>query len=525
MTTNNDDEQLKSLLDEVICLVIIANNTNSNADIHIISCDRHEDERMVALTKKIEIPLHTFLPKLSACFQQFILNCLVEYHYDPDQNKFEKVLPANRVDPFLNDLQATRNALDAFRAAWNGEEKSVQDFLNSYPTFKDKPGPWGTTLLYSAARNNQLPVVRYLLNTMHCSVDTQNRQHIQRALKMDIITASDYKVDPSAGSTALHGACYGGHLDVVQELINHGANYFIRNQAEETPMMNALGRPNIMKYFQDLLNCGYTEMKRDLPEYPIAEMNQDRRKDCIWEYLLFQGSDELWFPFDQSVEQQLNELMIVKDGEQFQREYQWTLSQTTCMVRFLQTGDNVAWIRCRGSSILNFDCFALWQILYLKYPNGRCDRDECMSIKILDLSTIDEQEPNIQLNTWYNCDVTSNDKLEGAMNNRRKYVTFSLIDALVKFDLMNFTFTNQNQTIKGFIRWVPKLVSDIDQIRHYIIPLDTLQALSSVQCIPLTTKHFKQALQSTSNQEVFDFDDKDAPVGNEQSDSVCLIEL
>ncbi|CAF1113713.1 unnamed protein product [Rotaria sordida] len=466
---------------------------------------------MAELTKKIEIRFNESLSKLNADFRQFLLNCLFEYHYDYEQSQFKEILTINRLDPFLNDLQATRDALDAFRAAWTGNKQLVEIFLENYPTFKDKPGPWSTTLLYSAARNNQMAVVKYLLSEIHCSVNAQNRQHIQRALRMDTITASDYKVDPSAGSNALHGACYGGHLEIVKYLIDHDANCFMRNQAEETPMMNAIRWPHIIQYFQDLLNRGYIEEQQHLPESPITVMDKKQRKDCIWEFLSF-SFYETWLPFDTSEVKQLNELMTVKDGKQFQTEYQWNISQTISMVRFLQSGDTIAWVRCRGSSILNFDCFALWQIFYLKHPNGKYDEDDLMPMKILDLSLLDEREPKIQLNTWYNCDATSNDRLDEAMNNRRKHTTFSLVDRPVQFDLMNFTFTNEDQSISGFIRWIPKLVSNNDQSKHRIVPINNFQASSNVNPVPLTTEHRKEASQSTSNQRTFDSDDDEVPI-------------
>ncbi|CAF4081434.1 unnamed protein product [Adineta steineri] len=505
MTSTNDNEEFKSLLDKIIPIINIEfnriptkTNSNLNVDIDTISCNRYEEQRMEELTKNIEKYLNESLSKLNIKFHQFLLNCLIEYHYDHEQSQFKQILTINRLEPFRNDLQGIRDALDAFCAAWNGNKQLVEIFLENYPTFKDKPGPWGTTLLYSAARNGRLDVVEYLLDTCHCSVDAQNRQHIQRALRMDRITAADYNVDPSAGTTALHGACHGGHLDIVKYLIDYGANCYIRNQAEETSVMNANKWPHIIKYFQNIFNRGYVEEQIALPEYPITEINKNNRKDCIWELLPF-CDYETWLPYDESEMIQLNKLMIVKDDEQFQTEYQWNFSQTISIVRFLQYGDILAWVRCRGSSILNFDCFSLWQIFYLKHPNGKYEKEDRMSMKILDLSLLDENQPDIQLNTWYNCDANTNDRLDDAMNNRRKYMSFSIINQSIKFDLMNFTFNNENETISGFIRWIPKVVSNKE---NGIVPIDNFQASSNINPIPLTTEHRKEALKST-----FDSDD------------------
>ena len=542
MATTNDDEEFKSLLSEIILIINVergriahqistksnADDANLNVDIDTISCNRYEEQWMAELTKKIVVHLSESLPKLNSDFRQFLLNCLFEYHYDHEQCRFKEILTINRLDPFLNDLQATRDALDAFRAGWTGNTQLVEVFLENYSAFKDKPGPWGTTLLYSAARNNRLVVVKYLLSEAHCSINAQNRQHIQRALRMDTITASDYTVDPSAGSTALHGACYGGHLEIVKYLINHGANYFIRNQAEETPIMNAILRPHIIKYFQNLLNRGYIEEQQDLPEKPITEMDEKRRKDCIWELLPFTDCEN-WLPFDTSEAKKLNDLMMVKDGEQFEREYQWNISQTIAMDRFLQLGEILAWVRCRGSSILNFDCYAIWQLFYIKHPNGRYNNDDRMPMKTLDLSLFDEHESEIQLNTWYNSDATTNDRLDEAMNNRRKHTTFSPIEHLVKFDLMNFAFTNEHQSIAGFIRWIPKLVSNNDQNKHHIVPINNFQSSSNINPAPLTTKHRKEVSQSTLNQRILDSDDDEVAVDDhivtddKEPEKVCSI--
>ena len=73
-------------------------------------------------------------------------------------------------------------SIDAFQAAWNGNLSIVKEFIKNYPTFKDKPGLWGTTLLYSAARNNHMNIVKYLIEIAQCSVNAQNEQHLEKAL-------------------------------------------------------------------------------------------------------------------------------------------------------------------------------------------------------------------------------------------------------------------------------------------------------------------------------------------------------
>jgi ankyrin repeat protein len=187
---------------------------------------------------------------------------------------------------FLNELEGVRDSFDGFQAAWKGNLSDVKEFINKYPTLKDQPGPWGTTLLYSAARNNLIPLVKYLVDDAQCSVNAQNQQHIERALSKEMITDPNYQVLPRHGSTALHAACFGGHLDIVKYLIQHNANYYIRNQAEETAIMNGEHHQHIIEYFQNFLNLGYTKREHDFPSTAIVEGTNQSIKDCLWKYKL-----------------------------------------------------------------------------------------------------------------------------------------------------------------------------------------------------------------------------------------------
>ncbi|CAF1588524.1 unnamed protein product, partial [Didymodactylos carnosus] len=356
-------------------------NSIPTMSLSTISCDREEEDFMQVLTEKTETVFGRSVPPLMASvFGEFVRNILFEHHYDLEKLRFKEKLTMNSIDAFVRDLQATHDSVDAFRAAWDGKVQLVKDFLGQYPTFKDKPGPWGTTLLYSAARNNKISVVEYLVSDARCSVNAQNQQHFERALSTETITAADYQVSPKFGSTALHGACFAGHLRVVQYLIEHGANYFIRNQAEETSVLNAELHPDIVEYLRNLLNRGYLKEQSKLPETPITQMNQRSSKDCVWEFLPF--LERRWLPFQENESNELNQSLVVNEGQQFNREIQWNMTHTVSMVQFLRRGnqqEDLAWIRCRGSSILNFDCYALWQLLFLKHPNGKSNSNDRMS--------------------------------------------------------------------------------------------------------------------------------------------------
>jgi ankyrin repeat protein len=77
---------------------------------------------------------------------------------------------------------------------------------------------FGTTLLYTAARQGHVECARTLLATHGADVNAANANE--------------------SGSTALHGACYGGHAAVVALLVQHGATA-AANTFGETPEANA----------------------------------------------------------------------------------------------------------------------------------------------------------------------------------------------------------------------------------------------------------------------------------------------
>ncbi|CAF4201623.1 unnamed protein product, partial [Adineta steineri] len=188
------------------------------------------------------------------CFE-YLENFLVHYHYNPGIRKFTASLTVADLLPFYRDLKGLRESCTAFPAAFLGEEDEVRVFVKNYPQYVDLPGPFRTTLLYSAARSGFGDVVKYLVEEAHCSINAQNQQHIDRALGQWDIDVIPF---PSAGSTALHGAAYYEQHDVVKYLVERGADYYMKNQADETPIENSLkSKKKINKYFEDYLIRGY----------------------------------------------------------------------------------------------------------------------------------------------------------------------------------------------------------------------------------------------------------------------------
>ncbi|CAF1548147.1 unnamed protein product [Rotaria sp. Silwood1] len=378
---------------------------------------------------------------------------------------------------------------------------------------KDRPGFFGTTLLYSAARNNHASLVRYLVTKARCSVNAQNQQHIKRALSKSVKNDADFAPNPSAGSTALHGACFAGHLEIMKFLFEHGADCFLRNHAEETPIDNGRTKPNIIKYFMENLVLSYSIKTNDLPHLPIREEDEDYVVDCFWEYKPFK--EQKWFPFSELESETLQGSLIVKPEQKFKREIHLRVRARTyavSLIQFLRSGkeadfsQKIAWIRCRGSSILNFNCYCLWQIMFTKYPKAEIEP----SLTMLTIPTAYDSNFKVHLDSWYFCDAKTSAQLDHTMKYRRKYIrlVFSRVchDELL-FDLQTFSFTNENGSVTGSIRWIPKMISNNSRNKNKIIGIDDLQTLANLDPIPLTTARLRQVLKKDDRMSIADDDE------------------
>ncbi|CAF1491657.1 unnamed protein product, partial [Didymodactylos carnosus] len=513
--TDSDVAELKPCLTSVIDQVQDAinklkinddksiNNEFSKANVvlnNAFSLNNDENELLDTLTTEIETTLNQYLPHLSQICLNYLLNFFHPYHYDQQTRTFSQLLTINVLHPFCRELKGLFASVNAFPAAFSGKLSVVKEFIKTYPTFKDKPGLWGTTLLYSAARNNHLTIVRYLLSDARCSVNAQNQHDITFSL-----ATGDFIPNATAGSTALHGASYNGHLEMVQLLIQHGADYFRLNQAIETPIENGEFRSSIKEFFKNFLILGYSltplPSSTKLPNKPISEEKQLIR-DCQWEYKLFQDSE--WFQFANEESNELQQSLLDFTTSDIHLTVQQNIYNVS-MVKFLQSGKDStpAWIRCRGSSILNFGIYSLWQMMLIEHPKPVNAISFNPSLKIFNIPTTFDSTFNIQLNSWYNCDVQTNALLDQQMNLRRKQQTVSNIEYIGRdliFDLQTFTFSNNEKTIWGFVRWLPKLISSTEQNKNKIVHLDNFQAnIGNLNPIPLTTIHVERVAKLATN--------------------------
>ncbi|CAF4905193.1 unnamed protein product, partial [Rotaria sp. Silwood1] len=170
------------------------------------------------------------------------------------------------------------------------------------------------------------------------------------------------------------------------------------------------------------------------------------------------------------------------------------------IIEFLRSGrheqdpqKNMAWVRCRGSSVLNFDCFSIWQMMLTQHPKVNKSTEAIASLKIQHFPVMNSSRFALQLSTWYSCDDKTSSLLDNAMNYRRKIISINIPyvgDDLV-LNLHTFEFSNNGNTIVGYIRWIPKLISNTGNIEQKIVFVDNYQSTVNIQPIPLTTKRWK----------------------------------
>ncbi|CAF1174161.1 unnamed protein product [Adineta ricciae] len=539
MANTEDEGRLRRCLEAIVKVIedTMRKLTNQNQsghfttdgtldiNIYTFTLDPQVNALMDDMKYQLEEVLSKNIPKLLTLSRKYLLNFLHQYNYNQETREFTNPFNTGMLKAFANDAQQMLASLKAFQAAFTGDEGDVKDFLKKYPTMKDSPGLWGTTILYSAARNNHFNLVRFLLIKARCSVNAQNQQHIKRALDRAIEDDPDFARNPSAGSTALHGACFGDHLKIVEFLFEHGADCFLRNHADETPIDNARQHPSIIKYFKDNLVPSYSIKTDDLPHLQISTEDEDTLVDCFWEYKPF--TNEQWYPFSEAEATTLQGSMIFKEDNEFKHEIHLRVRAGTyavSLIQFLRSGKDasftqrIAWVRCRGSSIVNFNCYCLWQIMFTKYPKAETEP----SLTMLTIPTVYDSNFKVRLHSWYFCDAKTDTQLDHTMKYRRKYLRLELPrvcqDELV-FDLQTFSFANGSGSIAGYIRWIPKMISNNPRNKNKIIGIDDFQALAHLDPIPLTTARLRQVESSADRMSTVNDDDDGMFRNDEDYDS------
>ncbi|CAM4823261.1 unnamed protein product [Rotaria magnacalcarata] len=522
-------------------------NSVQNNNVNSFTVDIEEDELLNKLTNDIQTTLKNCLPTLSTLCSDYIEQFLHGYHFNKDQRVFTEALTANILYSFRQNLKALLMAAKAYPAAYKNEKETVKKFLRLHPDYKDKSGFWGTTLLYSAARGGFIDLVTYLVETVGCSVNAQN----QRELAFALITDNDtdrqdpailgYDPDPKLAATALHAACFGNHIQIVKYLIDKGANYFLRNQLGETPIDNGKDWEPIRKFFEDYLIPNYlNRLNPSIPRESILGCHDRQPNNCIWEYKLVKGFE--WEEFTMTEHNTLSMSLMPNKGDQsFNSTIHLSSGQSTYTINLLTfyrgsknqepqpaAKDSAAWIRCRGSSIANFDIHCIWQLMFVKCETSNSSATTKTlppppSLDAVTIPSVYDSKFQLKLNSWYTCDSELNALLDQSMNNRRRYVDINHIYiGQIRCNLFSFTFTDDAKTILGFVRWIPKFIVNTLHNQTFIKELDNFQAGNQSNPIPLTTKRLEQSIRSKP---ISDDKESDIDYGdNDEAESVVETE-
>ncbi|CAF2991991.1 unnamed protein product, partial [Rotaria sp. Silwood2] len=262
--------------------------------------------------------------------------------------------------------------------------------------------------------------------------------------------------------------------------------HFIKNDAQETPISNGLLRNNIKEFFEDFLIFNYSNANRKIPEITILE-NNEIISDSIWEYKSIY-SDQ-WILFDASQSNQLQQSFYFQQNNLFKKDFIMNINNNLYNISLLQflcsqisNLSNVKhlWIRCRGSSIENFNFYSKWQIMFEKLSSIKSSKS--VSLEVFYINNNSNDHIQIKLNHWLYLNDDINQQIDNAVNYRKKYLYIYLPfinNHLFKFNLKTFSFANNDNTITGFIRWIPTFISNDNQTI-----IDNFQPLTNTNILP-----------------------------------------
>ncbi|CAF1561150.1 unnamed protein product, partial [Rotaria sordida] len=141
--------------------------------------------------------------------------------------------------------------------------------------------------------------------------------------------------------------------------------------------------------------------------------------------------------------------------------------------------------------------------MFTKYPKAETEP----SLMMLTIPTVYDSNFKVHLDSWYFCDAKTSAQLDHTMNYRRKHICLELSrvchDKLL-FDLQTFSFNSENGSVTGFIRWIPKMISNNSRNKNKIIGIDDFQTLANLDPIPLTTARLRQVLQKDDRMSIAD---------------------
>ncbi|CAF3491338.1 unnamed protein product [Rotaria socialis] len=177
----------------------------------------------------------------------FLFDCFVDLElissskFDATGNqlpkiKMKKLLTTEILSKLYQNLKCCEESISLFqllsssRHDGSGNEllNQIKKFLNEYPEYKNKFGIYGTTILYAAAENGNLEIIKYLIENVKCELNLQNPQ---------VILPNGNEL-LSNGNTPLHAACYFEHLDIVKYFLEYqNVDLSLKNSSGQTPQM------------------------------------------------------------------------------------------------------------------------------------------------------------------------------------------------------------------------------------------------------------------------------------------------
>lgn len=131
------------------------------------------DSSMINLTESTQSIIANLRSQIHQLTYNYLLDTLHSFHFD--DLLFIQPLALAILPRFKQSLEAFIASLKAYAAAEEGDVAGVKEFLDSYASYKNKPLCNGFTLLYTAAANNRLSVVKSSVEELNCSINAQNQ--------------------------------------------------------------------------------------------------------------------------------------------------------------------------------------------------------------------------------------------------------------------------------------------------------------------------------------------------------------
>ena len=174
-----------------------------------------------------------------------LISGLAKFYEDKNQ------LPEKDYEYEINEIV---DKINPFMAAEEGRLEVLKTKIEGGFDKESKNQPKGQTILHYAAMGNQIEVMKYLLEEIHCKVDPRDKEGktpLAKAAKKGkyeaVVFLYRHGADLNSGSNMnwypIHTAAKWGHVDILQFLIDNGVNVDLREGNDRrTPLYLACER-------------------------------------------------------------------------------------------------------------------------------------------------------------------------------------------------------------------------------------------------------------------------------------------